>query len=459
MKSHHIRHLYWRAGFGINPKQISALVDLERSQVIDALFSRSSTVTPLEVNTSEIDHFLMSKMNLNNPKKRKEFIDISVEKIKEFNKLWVRRLISPDELLRERMTLFWANHFVCRDRNIFHIQQYNNVLRTHALGNFGDFVKAVSKEASMLKYLNNKQNRKEKPNENFARELMELFTLGEGSYTENDIKESSRAFTGYNHNFKGEFTPRKLQHDFGYKTFLGHRGRYDGDQIIDIILEQRQCAKFICEKIYRYFVNDTLDERHINKMVAVFYPNYDIEPLMRFVFSSDWFYEHHNIGSKVKSPIDLFVGIYNTVPFKFENDDHFFVYQKVLGQMLMNPPNVAGWTGGKNWIDSSTIVFRLRLPSLMLNNGYISNKKEGDFIDAYKKHYRSIRKEKYFFKAKTDWNQFDNNFNDIAIEKMQYYLLNGQINRGTETYLEKLDKSTKRDFCVQLMSLPEYQMC
>lgn len=129
-------------------------------------------------------------------------------------------MLNPKELLRERMTLFWANHFVCKDSNIKYVQRYNNTLRTHALGNFRDFVKAVSKEAAMLNYLNGKQNRKQKPNENFARELMELFTLGEGQYSETDIKESARAFTGYNHDFEGNFKFRPFQHDNGIKSFL-----------------------------------------------------------------------------------------------------------------------------------------------------------------------------------------------------------------------------------------------
>ena len=127
------------------------------------------------------------------------------QKVKDLNHAWIDRLSEPTSILREKMTLFWANIFVCRDNNIFHIQHYNNTLRKHALGDFRNFVKAIAKEASMSKYLNNRQNVKESPNENFARELMELFTLGVGNYKEKDIKESARAFSGWSFKNNGDF--------------------------------------------------------------------------------------------------------------------------------------------------------------------------------------------------------------------------------------------------------------
>ena len=174
------------------------------------------------------------------------------------------------------MTLFWTNHFVCQNNQIQFIQQYHNTVRANALGNLGDFTKAVAKEPAMLAYLNNKQNKKGSPNENFARELMELFTLGQNQYTEKDIKEAARAFTGYNNDYKGNFVFRKRQHDHEPKTFFGKTGNFTGDDIIDIILEKKECATFICKKIYAYFVNDKINEQHINEMISVFYKDYNI---------------------------------------------------------------------------------------------------------------------------------------------------------------------------------------
>lgn len=454
----HIQHLYWRAGFGITPKQLQKLVGKSRVQIVEDLFSASKKGTPLKVNTLELEK-ISAKEIIRNKTIRKKAIDKSLKKIRELNVAWIERLVNPKELLRERMTLFWANHFVCEDKNIFHIQQFNNTLRSNALGDFKAFVKDISKEAAMIKYLNNKQNRKQSPNENFARELMELFTLGKDNYTEQDIKESARAFTGYNHNFEGKFQLRKMQHDYDQKTFFGVAGFFDGDDIIDIILEQKQCAKFICEKMYRYFVNDSIQERHITEMVSVFYPNYNIKTLMRFVFTSDWFYNEENIGTKIKSPIDFLVGLNNIVPMEFKKTNDLIGLQKVLGQVLLKPPNVAGWKGGKQWIDSNTILLRLKLPSVLLNNGYISLIEKDDFNDRFMRLIKRHQNDNNPFNVESNWEAFDKKFQDIQIEKLKDYLLSVTLTNGTASLLEDLSKTSKQDYCIQLMSLPEYQMC
>ena len=456
MERQHIKHLYRRAAFGITPEQLHVNAKLTKNTIVDELFVSSKNISPLIIDTSELDHF-NGQMLLKNPKKRKSFIDLSLQKLKAYNKLWLERLMHSDELLRERMTLFWANHFACRDSNIFHVQQYNNTLRSNALGHFGDFVKAVSKEPAMLKYLNNKQNRKQRPNENFARELMELFTLGEGYYSEQDIKESARAFTGYNHNFEGEFIMRKLQHDYGFKEFMGHTGRYNGDDIIDIILEQKQCARFICGKIYKYFVNDIIDAERVELLAKRFYNDYDIGKLMRHIFQSDWFYEDKNIGTKIKSPIELLVGMHQIVPFNLKSEKDTLKIQRLLGQILLNPPNVAGWKGRKNWIDSNTIMLRLKLPSLLLSNAKISTTEKGDFEDAFSKYRKNQGHQ--FVEIEVNWNRFDLQYQSVLTEKLQEYIVAPILNNGTNKYLQDLSKSNKREVCIRLLSLPEFQMC
>jgi len=457
MKQQDIQHLYWRAGFGVTPDLLNNLSNLDKHQVVNELFQKSSRPSRLEIDTSELEHYTLKSL-LKNKSKRREFITKSTDKLKVFNTLWVNRLVTTDELLREKMTLFWANHFVCRDTNIFHIQQYNNTIRNNALGDFGDFVKAISKEAAMIKYLNNKQNRKQKPNENFARELMELFTLGEGHYTEEDIKESARAFTGYSHDFEGEFVLRKRRHDYGFKTFFDHTGRYDGDDIIDMILEQKQCARFICRKIYSYFVNEIIDEHKVEELATVFYKDYNIENLMRHLFMSDWFYDEVHIGSKIKSPIEFLVGMTRTVPVEFKKTKDVLKIQKLLGQILLNPPNVAGWKGGKSWIDSNTIMLRLKLPSILLANAKISIKEKGEFKDSFEKYY-SKKNENRFVSVKIDWETFEKRYSNSSFDDLKHQLIIPELSDGTKTYLKTLSQNSKRNFCVQLMSLPEYQMC
>ncbi|WP_391594212.1 DUF1800 family protein [Winogradskyella sp.] len=451
------QHLYWRAGFGIQPN-IYASTSKKREDVVSKLFEASKVVSPLQIDLSYLDKIHPNDIR-RNPGLAREVIEKNKKKIISLNYASINRLMYPKELLRERMTLFWMNHFVCRDHNPKYVQQFNNTIRYFALGDFRAFVKAISKEAAMLRYLDGKLNRKHKPNENFSRELMELFTLGEGHYSEKNIKEAARAFTGYNHNFNGEFLFREFQHDNTFKSFFGETGNFSGDDIIDIILKNQECARFISEKIYRYFVNPVPNKTHIEAMTSVFFKDYNIASLMRFVFMSDWFYDANNIGSKIKSPMDLLVGITNTVPIKFEREKDLMVIQKILGQMLLNPPNVGGWKGDRGWIDANTIMVRLKLPSLLLNNAIISLKEQGDFNDNFRHKYFKRNLHKLPFKTLPDWDEFLQKYDNVATKDLHDYILQGKLNNGTANYLEKLSKKSKQDYCIQIMSLPEYQMC
>ncbi|MGC1203955.1 MAG: DUF1800 domain-containing protein [Flavobacteriaceae bacterium] len=459
MKKQHIQHLYWRVGFGILPTQLENLTKKKKKEVITNLIQSSKEATFLKLDTSELDDLLSGSYEKTRENIRKVQMK-SREKTKELNVAWINRLSNTKAVLREKMTLFWANHFVCEDNNYVYSQKFHNTLREYALGNFKDFVVAISKEAAMTKYLNTKQNRKQKPNENFARELMELFTLGVGNYTEEDIKESAKAFTGYSHDLQGNFVFRKRQHDEGVKTFFGRTGNFKGEDIIDIILEDKQCATYICGKIYRYFVNDSIDVNHVSEMSNVFYKDYNIENLMRYVMLSDWFYDEKNIGTKIKSPVEFLAGLKTVVPVDFKDAKQLLYIQKLLGQILLNPPNVAGWKGGKNWIDSNTIVMRLRLPSLLLNDAYISKAKEGTHDrgmeikkEAFKKNFGKR------FKTETNWGYFNNQFKNVDINELENYLLACDISENASGYLKSLNKVSKQEYCIQLMSLPEYQMC
>ncbi|MFY9243816.1 MAG: DUF1800 domain-containing protein [Polaribacter sp.] len=457
MKSAHIQHLYNRIGFGITPKHLELLSKKSKKNVIDALFEDSKKTTTIEVDLSYLEN--LEPEYYKNEENRRELQKMSRQKIFEFSNAWFDRLQNPSEIIREKMTLFWANHFVCENNNILFIQKYNNVLRENALGNFRNFTKTVSKEAAILNYLNNKQNKKQSPNENFARELMELFTLGQDEYSETDVKESARSFTGYSHNFKSEFTFNVKQHDNNDKTFFGETGNFNGDDIIEIILKKKACAKFISEKIYRYFVNETINKKHIDEMTSVFYKDYNIENLMRFMLLSDWFYDDENIGNKIKSPVEFLSGIYTIVPYTIENPKQILLLQRILGQVLMKPPNVAGWKTGRNWIDSNTIVTRLRLPSVLLNNTEITYSDKGDEESITTDFSAKKLRKKAYIKTMADWQKFDNNFSKTSKKELITHLIQSKLNASTLEMLMKNKEMPKRDFCVQLMSLPEYQLC
>ena len=456
MKQRHVLHLYWRAGFGLKPKELLGLSKLSKKNVVDNLFKESQSVVPLSKDLSYLKSYPQSVLK-NNKEKRKELLNKNRKETRILNTIWLKRLETTPRVLRERMTLFWANHFVCKDLATNHILKYNTTLRTHALGNFGDFVKAISKEASMIKFLNLNQNKKDSPNENFARELLELFTLGEGNYTEKDIKECARAFTGYHYKYDGGFRYIRVRHDNGIKKFFGEEGRFNGDDIIDIILTQKQCARHICEKIYGYFVNSDINQDHVNKMVDVFYGNYNIEKLMRYVFMSDWFYDDVNIGTKIKSPIDLIIGIQRTVPVYFTKTNELFRLQNLLDQFLLFPPNVAGWKGGKYWITTNSLMLRIKLPSMILEKESYTYQYRGNL-----KNLRIVSvKNKYQEKLTVyvDWKSYRESVKKLSLNTLKDTLILCYINRGTERYISSFGKRPSKKNLVKLMSLPEYQMC
>lgn len=458
MNKENLQHLYNRAGFGILPKELNALAKHSRYQVVKELFQSSRKSKELIVPTPEIDAYFAKTGGKVDKKDLKKLLDKSRKKHLQLNKAWLYRMVTTKAVLRERMTLFWMNHFVVRSRNIIYSQRFHNTLRNHALGNFRSFVIAISKEPAMLDYLNNQQNQKEKPNENFARELMELFTLGEGNYSEMDIKEAARAFTGWRHNRLGQFKFAVKKHDFGKKTFLGKTGNFDGEDIIEQILEQEECAKFISRKVYAHFVNDVIDENHIVKMASVFRKNYDIAELMEFVFISEWFYNEEYVGNRIKSPIDFLVGMKKIVPFSMEKVGQLKYVEKLLGQVLFEPPNVAGWPEGRNWIDANTMMVRLKLPSVLLMDGRINFDVKGEFEDSFEAFSQNKNFNRKLLISKK-WDVFDDNFKDTSYDELAFYILGGKITASSVTFLNTLEKVSKQEFCVQLMSLPEYQLC
>jgi uncharacterized protein (DUF1800 family) len=361
-------HLAWRAGFGEPYAVALARQKQAMPKQVKLLFAASAAgAGGPQGNADSIivvgkDEFLMLNKKLDEDSKQ-----ILQDAQKKMNREWVKRMAYGNNQLREKMTLFWHGHFACKTNNVWEQQQQHNLLRTHALGSFRTLVHAVAKDAAMLRFLNNQQNRKQHPNENFARELMELFTLGRGQYTEADIQQAARAFTGWQTTEDGNFVLRKGQHDDGVKTFLGRSGNFGGEDVINMILEKRECAAFVTRKLYRFMVNEVPNEEKVQALAQKFYESdYDINALLRHIFTAGWFYDAENIGNKIKSPIELLAGLMRTYQIEFENEDPMLFVQRILDQQLFNPPNVAGWPGGRQWIDSSRMVFRLKLPEVLM---------------------------------------------------------------------------------------------
>ena len=454
-------HLNWRAGFGAMPTLIAASKKLSKKNCVNELFDTSNKIEPIQIDLSDFgDYFDIPynklKKNLGEVDSRK-LRQKSQKKVRELNFIWLNKMASSEQVLREKMTLFWANIFVCKDTHILHTLKFNNALRRYALGNYVDFVKAISRSASMLKYLNNNRNFKKKPNENFARELMELFTLGIGNYAEYDVKEAARAFTGWSFKPNGEYVLKVSKHDTDSKIFLGEKGNFGGDDIIDIITKQRACAEFICTKVYRYFVNPIEDKDHIKELTDVFHKDYNIEQLMRYLFMTDWFYEKSNIGVKIKSPVELMVGMQKVIPSVFKKQNQVTYLQKMMGQTLLYPVNVAGWKGDRYWIDSNSLMFRLKLPALVFNNAKISLMSKGEFDDTFNDFYKE--KKQRFSVDKNDHAYFETHYSNLSFNELSDALVVPRIDADTIKMLKAYQSQNSFQYCIQLMSIPEYQLC
>lgn len=456
-----IKHIYGRVGLGLSPEQYQRIRRQPLSKVINNLFE--GVKRPIKkVPCPNFDIPSPQQFQAMGKKERRQATRDLRKLIPQLNLNWMRQMVKEEEgALVERMALFWHGHFACAPNRVDFAAQQLATLRQYALGNFRDLLVAISKDAAMILYLNNQQNRKNKPNENYARELMELFTLGRGHYTEADVKAAARAFTGwFTNRFTGEFNFNSRQHDEGSKTFMGRTGNWNGEDIIDFILENRQTARFLAEKLYHYFVNEQPNEQAIESLAQVLYQsNYNIATTMRYLLDSEWFYNAENMGNKIKSPIELLVGLSKTLHIKFDDPKAIVLPQRALGQVLFQPPNVAGWTSGKGWIDNATLLLRLNLAAFLLKQKELNirlpdqpERKQGGRFNGLNITSNIAALEQAFSPMK----EAERN------KEITTYLLSPPL-KGLPEKWEKWIKSREEDRfrtrVMVLMSLPEYQLC
>jgi len=275
---------------------------------------------------------------------------------------WANRMLTSTHPLQEKMALFWHGHFATNEdkvRDYRKMHQQLVLFQAYGLGGFRELLIGVAQGPAMLAFLDAGVNTKDSPNENFAREIMELFTMGVGHYTERDVQEAARAFTGWN--FVGlEFHINEAQHDAQAKSFLGQEGNFDGVEVIDIILEQPVTAEYIASKIYRYFVNEILDPADQAQLGSVLRElDYDVGAYLQVLFGSEDFYRRANVGSRIKSPVELLVSTYRHLGLtRVPGVPDFNVVSGALGQRLLHPPTVAGWSQGRSWITPSLMFER-----------------------------------------------------------------------------------------------------
>lgn len=369
----HARHLLNRAGFGVPEERVAALAAMTPKEAVASLIDIPGRTGPepapgFVVPVEEAFGYRRELRGLPDEERRKkqqEHQRREREAVQELTAWWVERMSVSEHPLEEKMTLFWQGHFATSAQKIkasSSVYHYNDTLRRHALGDIKALAIAVGQSPAMLVYLDNARSTKAKPNENWARELMELFTMGQGAYTERDIKESARAFTGWAFNQNG-FIYRENQHDFGEKTFLGQSGPFDGWDVIDIIFEQPATSRFLSRKLLTYFVQEDPAETLVEAFAESLRANgYVLKPSLAALFESEAFYSEAAMGGLIKSPAHFVTQLAHDLQLDPLPVSHMTRAMAGLGQNPFMPPNVKGWDGGRAWINANTLLTRYNLP-------------------------------------------------------------------------------------------------
>ncbi len=364
------RLLMGRAGFSPTETEVRHFATLSREQAVNRMLGSSAAAAPRNPPPEWVNEPVERPARLKSmtEEERRAWQQREARRNFELKTWWMAEMLQTAAPLAERMTLFWHNHFVSSVQKVKSPQlmyRQNLLLRRHALGNFGELLHAAAKDPAMIIYLDAASNRKAQPNENFAREVMELFTLGEGNYTERDIKEAARAYTGWSLDMddNAAFKFRPMLHDDGVKTVLGRSGNLDGDAVLDILLAQPATAEFVVKKLWREFVSPDVDtpanKSEIRRIAGDFRASrYDIKTALRGILTSPRFYAPEHRAVLVKSPVELVVGTVRQLGITYSDPLPFSLVAAGLGQNLFAPPNVRGWPGGEAWINSTSLLAR-----------------------------------------------------------------------------------------------------
>lgn len=372
-------HLLRRAGFGGTPDEVRRYAEMTAGDAVASLLAvaPASSITPpqeledlgrpLSMATDPLQRTMLRQETTMRQTRARE----GREAILALQLWWLNRMLATPAPLQEKMTLYFHGHFTSRATPMYPWITYNQnaLFRSYALGNLRDLTLEVSKDAAMLIYLNGAQNVAAHPNENYARELMELFTLGVDNYTEQDVRESARAWTGWRVDRRTDtVTFDAAQHDSGLKTFLGRTGNFTGDDVVDIIFAQPQCAKFFATSLLNWLVYNDPEPQLVNRVAALLRRHdFELAPVLATILASEIFYSPRAYRALVKSPVEFVVGTYKTLGLP-AIDPFAPASLAQMGQRLFFPPNVAGWPGGKNWLTSGTMIARQNFLTRVLNS-------------------------------------------------------------------------------------------
>ncbi|GAA4836819.1 hypothetical protein GCM10023310_12910 [Paenibacillus vulneris] len=340
-------HLLSRTGFYVDKRDVSVCIELGKEETVrrilagEALTGGGSELLPLA-------------------QVKADGKELKADSIGDHQTYWLYRMVTSEAPLIEKMALFWHGHFATSYQKVKEVSlmvRQNELFRKYALGSFHDLVLEVGKDPAMMLYLDSNNNKKGKPNENYAREVMELFTLGIGNYTEQDIREAARAFTGWSYSKqKDELKFNKGQHDGGTKTILGEKGNFDESSTIDVLFNQEALHHFMATKLLKFFAVDDPPEEWVQQVAADFAESNNVGEVLSKLFLSDTFYDSKYQGSLVKTPVEYVVGILRA--FRIPMSKGFAQASRKMGQELYLPPDVAGWRGGATWLMSTSLLAR-----------------------------------------------------------------------------------------------------
>ncbi len=387
MEKDEARHLLARTGFGGTPAEIDQLLPLTREQAVDALIAGTHATTrtkPLEWCAGDYAAYMRARAadwdaakgiadRSARDKKENELRGERDRRSRELKGWLYQEMITTDSPLTERMVLFWSNHFTSALRTIEEPRvmfEQDALIRRDALDNFAFFLKDINTDPAMYRYLDSDSNVSGRPNENYAREVMELFTLGEGQkYTEGDIREAARAFTGYKLDpATGRAALSPGAHDNGWKTIFGKKGTFDGDDVIKLLLlSEERVAINVAEKFWKEFVADTLDSKEVYKLASTFYhAKYDIRKLLRATLLTKQFWDADNRGTLFKSPAEYVVGTARLLQLPIDDPYGYAQLADHIGYSILDPPNVKGYPGSTSWISTETLLSRWEVADQMI---------------------------------------------------------------------------------------------
>ncbi len=371
------RHLLNRAGFGVPRERLDRLAGLDVGTAVRELVYYETQFESVKKPDLVIDNPSRRELNelygdADEEERRKIRNDRRKEERKSMGRLkgwWIHRMMTTKRPLQEKLALFWHGHFATSAQKVQEPLlnwQVNDIARRNASANFKTLAIEMGQSPAMLRYLDNNRSTKRKPNENWARELMELFTMGVGNYSEADIKNSARAFTGWTCDHE-TFQYREDQHDFGSKTFMGQKGDFDGWDIYDIIFEQPATAEYIASELWTYFVYENPEPEIVMELAETLRKNdYEMKPMLELMFASNAFYSDKAVGTQIKSPAQLIVQMCSDLGVEQPPYTSVNTAMRQLGQELFYPPNVKGWDGGRAWINANALLYRYNLPGMLI---------------------------------------------------------------------------------------------